>query len=251
MSRTKLIGLFSEALRFKPLSRTKLIRLFSEALRFETQLLGLHSPLQVLPANTDISLLVGKCRTERVLGVHTAHLVFSSHVLNASLLLVAQVGKSSLQAGGSAKLLNTQSRLQVSLLRRHLCRTVTLELALRTFKRRLQTTGFDITKLLAEVTFALKTCQKLAATTISTLTSRSKVLNYLPLPRISHGFALLCIKHVADVGRHVLFGLRLIEAVWCRHLEAFKVCLKLRLRSLHLVGFYAFRNCIADVSEVA
>jgi hypothetical protein len=207
--------------------------------------------LQVLPANTDISLLVGKCRTECVLGVHPTRLVFRRHVLDTRLLLVAQVSKSDLQASGSAKLLNTQSRLQVCLLRRHLCRTVTLELRLRTFKRRLQATGFDITKLLAEVTFALKTRQQLAATTIGALTSRAEVLNDLPLSRIPNGFALLCVEHIANVRRHVLFGLRLIEAVRCRHLEAFKVRLKLRLGSVHLVGLDALRSCIADVSEIA
>ena len=206
--------------------------------------------MQVLATDTDISLLVGKCRTERIFSVHPTRLVLRRHVLDTGLLLVAQVSKSDLQAGGSAKLLNTQSRLQVSLLRRHLCRTVTLELRLRTFKRRLQTTSFDITKLLAEVTFALKTCQKLATTAISALTRRAEVLNNLPLPRISHGFALLCVEHIANVRRHVLFGLRLIEAVRCRHLEALKVCLKLRLGSVHLVGLDALRNCIADVSEV-
>ena len=156
-----------------------------------------------------------------------------------------------MQADISAEFLDTKLSRQILLPRRHPCCAITLKLLRSLLIARLETASLNITKLLAEVTFALKTRQKLPATTVSALTSRSKVLNYLPLLRISDSFALLDVHYILHVGSHVLVDLLLPELSGSLRLERRQVGVVARLRSLHILSLSGLRSRIADVSKAA
>ena len=199
-----------------------------------TKLLSAHGSLQVSLPASEVSLLVSQRSAHSLFSVKPLRLELCRHILHIGLLSSGQVSQCRLKIRLSTKLLHTKSRLQVSLLRRHLSSPVTLKLPLRTLKRRLQPTGFDVTHLLAKSALTFRGSQELTSAAIGALPSSSKVLSKLRLARIVDRFALLNIQHVADVRRHILLGLRLTKTLRPRHLEAFKVGLELRLRSIHL-----------------
>ena len=76
--------------------------LLCEALGFETQLLGLHRPLKVLCAQCGVCLLVSQSRTKCLLSVHATHLVLSRHILDPSLLVIAEISHRHLQVSCGA-----------------------------------------------------------------------------------------------------------------------------------------------------
>ena len=121
----------------------------------------------------------------------------------------------------SLQVLHTEFGFKVSVLNAHTRCTVTLKLLLRILVCRLHTLSLNVTHLLAEVTLTSKPSKKLAATAISTLTTRTQVLHQLALLRVSSCFAFLDIQNVLDVRRHILLCLVVTKLLSFTHLEVF------------------------------
>jgi hypothetical protein len=115
------------------------------------------------------------------------------------------------------KLLALHGSLQVLLPDAEASGTVTLELRLRVFIGRLQTTGLDVAHLLTQSPLTFSGSQKLPSSAISALTCSTEVLGQLAFLRVAHRFALLHIHDILDVRRHILLGLLVTELLRALH----------------------------------